>query len=184
RDGGFSPEEIEAEERRYGSGWVVTQASLNGVARYAGHALQIMALVRPAAPSAFEGLRQLVDLYMYCAFTLFCPQWAIDALYGFGDEELVASPLEQENFSGLKSFMSRVSHELNASEEPRDTSRVPSAHHSPERSPIPRDKKTPTNSSTNTTSGGEYDDRTGGGNSSSVTKSVRRSRSRSMVAGA
>ena len=63
---------------RYGSGWVVTQAALNGVARYAGHALQIMALVRPAAPSAFEGLRQLVDLYMYCAFTLFCPQWAID----------------------------------------------------------------------------------------------------------
>lgn len=64
--------------RRYGSGWVVTQAALNGVARYAGHALQIMALVRPAAPSAFEGLRQLVDLYVYCAFTLFCPQWAID----------------------------------------------------------------------------------------------------------
>lgn len=56
----------------------MTQAALNGVARYAGHALQIMALVRPAAPSAFEGLTQLVDFYMYCAFTLFCPQWTID----------------------------------------------------------------------------------------------------------
>lgn len=68
---------------RYGSGWVVTQAALNGVARYAGHALQIMALVRPAAPSAFEGLRQLVDLYAYCVFTSFCPQWSIDGEFLF-----------------------------------------------------------------------------------------------------
>ncbi|CAN0375117.1 unnamed protein product, partial [Discosporangium mesarthrocarpum] len=57
-----------------GSGWVVTQAALNGVARYAGHCLQIMALVRPAAPTAFQGLRNLVDLYLYSVFTLFCPQ--------------------------------------------------------------------------------------------------------------
>lgn len=60
----------------------MTQAALNGVTRYAGHALQIMALVRPAAPSAFEGLQQLVDLYIYCVFTLFCPQWAIDGELG------------------------------------------------------------------------------------------------------
>lgn len=77
--------------RRYGSGWVVTQAALNGVARYAGHALQIMALVRPAAPSAFEGLRQLVDLYVYCAFTLFCPQWAIDGECLWGSDTLSSS---------------------------------------------------------------------------------------------
>ena len=77
--------------RRYGSGWVVTQAALNGVARYAGHALQIMALVRPAAPSAFEGLRQLVDLYVYCAFTLFCPQWAIDGECLRGSDSLSSS---------------------------------------------------------------------------------------------
>ncbi|CAN0007262.1 unnamed protein product, partial [Choristocarpus tenellus] len=54
--------------------WVVTQAALNGVSRYAGHCLQIMALVPPAAPSAFLGLRHLVDLYIFCVFTLFCPQ--------------------------------------------------------------------------------------------------------------
>eukprot|EP00904_Undaria_pinnatifida_P002484 jgi/Undpi1/12236/HiC_scaffold_5.g01912.m1 len=181
RDGGRSREELEVEDRRYGSGWVVTQAALNGVARYAGHALQIMALVRPAAPSAFEGLRQLVDLYMYCAFTLFCPQWAIDALYGFGDEELVASPLEQESFSELKSFMSRVSHELNASssDEPGAASRAPSTHHSPERSPIPRERKTPTSANNNSNGRGGEDDRvTGGGN---APKSLHRSRSRSTA---
>ncbi|CAN0189021.1 unnamed protein product [Scytosiphon promiscuus] len=132
-------DEVQSEEHRYGSGWVVTQAALNGVARYAGHALQIMALVRPAAPSAFEGLRQLVDLYLYCSFTLFCPQWSIDALYGFGDEQLLPTPEEQEGLTTLKSFMSRVSYELS---NPDPSSGVnndgglkgPSPAHSPERS--------------------------------------------------
>ncbi|CAN0036027.1 unnamed protein product, partial [Ectocarpus sp. 4 AP-2014] len=172
---------------RYGSGWVVTQASLNGVARYAGHALQIMALVRPAAPSAFEGLRQLVDLYLYCALTLFCPQWAMDALYGFGDEELVPTPEEQEGLTALKSFLSRVSHDLSnpkpaASSDNNNGggSRETSPAHSPERSSSTGGKNGNASSSRTPTTG-DGDERRRR-SSSGATRSATRRQGRSAAA--
>ncbi|CAB1113338.1 unnamed protein product [Ectocarpus sp. CCAP 1310/34] len=186
---GRGGEELEAEEQRYGSGWVVTQASLNGVARYAGHALQIMALVRPAAPSAFGGLRQLVDLYLYCALTLFCPEWAIDGPSTASATRSWCRPRrsKRRGFTALKSFLSRVSHDLSnpksaagSGNNNGDGSRETSPAHSPERSSSAGGKDGNASSSRTPTTG-DGDERRRR-SSSGATRSATRRRGRSAAA--
>ncbi|CAM9784337.1 unnamed protein product, partial [Phaeothamnion confervicola] len=104
------PEEGAADAERYGTRWVVTQASLNGLGRYMGYYLEVMALLKPAAAAAaaWERLCLLVDEYLYSVFSLFVPVRAGAALWAEYDEPGAPLPCDRDATSALRNFLERV----------------------------------------------------------------------------
>ena len=54
--------------------WTMTQAALNGFARYAGRYLQLMHLYPTMALETYTALLQLLDFYVYMVFAIFVPE--------------------------------------------------------------------------------------------------------------
>ena len=57
--------------------WTMTQAALNGFARYAGRYLQLMHLYPAMAFETYTALLQLLDFYVYMVFATFVPEQSV-----------------------------------------------------------------------------------------------------------
>ncbi len=57
--------------------WSITQAALNGFAKYAGRYLQLMHLYPSMALSTYTALLQLLDFYVYMVFAIFAPEQSV-----------------------------------------------------------------------------------------------------------
>jgi hypothetical protein len=57
--------------------WTMTQAALNGFARYAGRYLQLMHLYPAMALETYTALLQLLDFYVYMVFAIFVPEQSV-----------------------------------------------------------------------------------------------------------
>lgn len=110
--------------------YTITQAALNGPARFAGRYLQLMRLCPALALEAHTALRQLLDLYVYAVCVFFVPEpslhlvlqngvglnaegTVVDELNWADREVYVPLPCElEEELAAVRAYVSRVRGEL------------------------------------------------------------------------
>ena len=109
--------------------WAITQAALNGLARFAGKYLQLMRLCPALALEAYAALLQLLDLYVYAVCAFFVPEPSLQLFLaggarlnaegsvvdelGWANEEVwVPLPCELEELAGLRAYLGRVRDDL------------------------------------------------------------------------
>jgi hypothetical protein len=109
--------------------WAITQAALNGLARFAGKYLQLMRLCPSLALEAYTALVQLLDLYVYAVCAFFVPEQSLQLFLGNGahlnaegsvveelnwanQEVYVPLPCELEELAGLRTYLTKVRADL------------------------------------------------------------------------
>lgn len=108
--GGTLPFSLTIEpQNRPSDGLVVTQTALNGLARYTGRYLQLMAVLPSAASTIFTGLCQLFDYYLCAIFMGFVSAEEKNKAHcGRGNNSNSPSPNVARGFSDLFSYMERA----------------------------------------------------------------------------
>lgn len=107
---GVSPQK---QKRKAQAGaFVVTQAAFGGLTRCAGRYMQMMFLMPSTAPTVFQGLRQLFDLYACSVFTGFVAPAERAAFTSPPSRMTSSSPDTQREFDALRKYLGRALSEV------------------------------------------------------------------------
>lgn len=86
---------------------VVTQSSMNGLARYTGSYLQIMNMMPSAATEVFNGLCQLFDFYLCTVYNGFVPSEEKVKLFS-KSKQTISAQEQSKDFDVLQSYLERA----------------------------------------------------------------------------